>query len=275
MSNRKNQFLVGVLGDDGARALQKAAERSEALGNALLPRTILSWVTMASRYEFEGALPGVSNSYLQFKKTEGPGFSGAISIGDDVFSFQNATLFHVAASVGVAIGCDAEPVDPDLRDLDLARLGKSIDVLARARVVAKEMEKIGGNRGENVHPDPDSESEKRSAAQIGKTELPGMTAKPRAQQGPQAPAQPQMQTAQPKPRPKLPMLKVAKSEMEAKCRMCGEPQFLGTRFRGCFCFASMAKSVKTTSTPEGLLLEFRGEWDRESIETLMGALRGQ
>jgi hypothetical protein len=70
MDGRKFQFLKAVLGEDGAKALAKAAERAPELGNALLPRTIMAWLGVASRDDFEGTIPGVENTYLQFTKAE-------------------------------------------------------------------------------------------------------------------------------------------------------------------------------------------------------------
>lgn len=140
MNDRELRFMEGVLGANGARALFKAAERSAALKGALMPRTILAWLDLATRYQYEGELPGVENTYFTFKKNEAQGFDGAVSIGEDVFSFEKATVYHVAGSIAAALGSEPGAVD-GVKDLDLARLGRSIDLLAKAQVVAAELEK--------------------------------------------------------------------------------------------------------------------------------------
>lgn len=141
MNDRAFSFLTGVLGKDGAQALKKAAQKEAGISSAVVPRTILSWISLATRYEYEGGIPGVDNTYLQFRKTEGPGYSGAVSIGDEVYSFQNASMFHVAASVAVALGVDDTRIDSKVRDMTVTRLGKSIDTIVKARIAVQELEK--------------------------------------------------------------------------------------------------------------------------------------
>ncbi len=138
MEDRKFQFLKSVLGDDGACALRKAVERREDLGNALVPRTILSWIGIAARTDYRGALPGLSNTYVSFKKGE-RGYTGEVTVDDDVYGFRDASLYHVASAIAVVMGVDGEKVPERLRDVDLARLGKNIDLLVKARVVTEEL----------------------------------------------------------------------------------------------------------------------------------------
>ena len=140
MDDRKFKFLRGVLGLDGAMALTKAAERSSHIGSALLPRTILAWLGVAARSDYEGDLPGVDNTYIQFAKSEDH-YTGSISIGEVIYSFEKANLYHLAASIAVALGSDHEGIPPALRDLDIQRLGKNIDTLAKARVAIAELKR--------------------------------------------------------------------------------------------------------------------------------------
>lgn len=147
MQDRKFQFLQAVLGDDGARALAKAVERREDLGNALVPRAILSWIGIAARAQYEGPLPGLANTYISFKKSE-RGYNGQVAVDDTMYAFNEASLFHVASAVAVSMGIDHERVDGRLRDVDIARLGKNIDLLVGARIVTenllkKNLEKAG------------------------------------------------------------------------------------------------------------------------------------
>ena len=257
---RKASFLNSVLGLDGARALIKAAERFDVLSNALVPRAILSWLQVSKAYEYEGGVPGVDNTYLAFKKNE-QGFSGAISLGDDVYTFSKASHFHLAAAIGVAIGCDGQPLNAKLRDLDVQRLGKSIDTLVKAKVVTE-------NMAEALKKKPEDDEE------VEKVEEPGQTAKPKEALGPIPPAGPQaVQTAPKASKPKLPGMNITKSEAAKPCKMCGDAQFQGADFVGCLCLSDLKKNVKATPTDTGYVLQFKG-LNSDDVEILMQAMRG-
>jgi GNAT superfamily N-acetyltransferase len=130
MDVQRYGFLVATLGEDGAQALAKAAERWPPLAAVLVPRAIMAWLTVVD--DFEGQLPGVDNTYLSFTKAE-EAYTGTIAVGDTSYGFEAATPAHLAASIGISMGLDADDLDPALRDLDLQRLGKSIDLLVKAR----------------------------------------------------------------------------------------------------------------------------------------------
>ncbi len=117
------------------QALKQACNRSEELGSTVVPRAIYSWLSVAALGDFEGEIPGVSNSYLHFQKSD-DWYTGSVSIGDSIYTFDQASIYQVASAVAVSIGADLDP-HPDLRDLDIARLGKSIDLLVKARVLRK------------------------------------------------------------------------------------------------------------------------------------------
>jgi len=134
--DKKTRFLREVLGPDGAEALFKAVRRSPVLSQVLVPRTIISWTLSASAYGYQGPLPGLTKSFVEFRKSESPGlYSGSLTVGDDTIPFTNTTLYRLAAHVAIALGTEPGAVHADLRDLDLARLGKSIDILTKARLL--------------------------------------------------------------------------------------------------------------------------------------------
>lgn len=376
MDQRKYNFLVAVLGTDGAKALRKAAERSHELGHALVPRTILAWLGIAAREDYEGDLPGVRNSYITFRKSES-GYTGSISFTDeDMHEFQGASLEYLAAAVAVYLGADADRVGPGLRDLDLARLGKSIDLLVKARAVTANLEKgvlnpsagyqIKHMPGTDQHgithiaaydphgnevgtakfshhpsghmeavlvgvdddhqrkgiasamyahaqkvtgkaikpsknqtdegaalwagnaktpqfgtvtPPPAAVKEPKLATPTMKAESPGPAHAPTPAQPHEPPAGPSMQQEKgPKPakKPKLPKiaktLRVTKSQSERKCGLCGIAQFKHDRFNGCLCLRDLAKHAKTTADGDLFVVEFKSEWDEESILTLIESL---
>lgn len=105
MDTRKIQFLKAVIGEDGGRALAKAAAQSADLEWAILPRVIMAWLEVVGEGQYQDHLPGVQGANLTFKKSES-GFVGSIDIGDDVYTFVDASLNHVAGSVAVALGAD-------------------------------------------------------------------------------------------------------------------------------------------------------------------------
>lgn len=138
MANLSQEFLDAALGSEGAKALKKAVEREPALGDVLVPRAIISWLSFTADHEYEGQIPGIDNSYVQFQKSEG-GFSGSIGLESGVYSFNNASLYHLAASVAMALGVEPQPIEADVRDTVLVKLGQSIDTLAKAQVLMQEL----------------------------------------------------------------------------------------------------------------------------------------
>ncbi len=82
-----------------------------------------------------GELPGVPNSYIALAKSENDQFVGALTIKDKLYEFQDADMLHVAASVGVALDIDVEPINEQLKTHDLSELGKSIDLLVKYQII--------------------------------------------------------------------------------------------------------------------------------------------
>lgn len=269
-SDRKQQFLAAVLGDDGARALSKAAERSEELSGALLPRTVIAWLNLAQRFQYEGQLPGLENTHIAFAKSESvpDRYSGSVTIDDSVYDFENANIYHVAGAVALAVGATEADIN-GIRDLDVERLGKNIDLLAKTRLVTQTLAKA-------------TVAEIRKAA-----EGPGSAAAPNAPTPPAAPT-PTAPTTNAsisitrKKKPKLPKgmkkpaaptpsstLKLSEAEIKTECGVCGLTQIKGPRFAGCLCFRELAKSVKMTKTETGVVLELGQDWDGDAVITFL------
>lgn len=263
-------FLAGVLGEDGAKALRKAAERSRELENALVPRTILAWLVTASRLNYEGEIPGAPNTYVRFEKSEQGGYNGSVAYGDEVYNFQNASLYHVAGSVALSLGIDADPVDPSLRDADLVRLGKSIDLLAKARLVVDSLKK--------VEPPGQAASPRQTAAQQpdAPRKQSAIPKPPEKKPQPYTPPAPKEKVEQVKPirLPGMRTLKVTKSQSERDCPECGGRLFKAETFNGCMCFRDLKKATSTRKDGEGYVLTFGKEWDSESIRVLINTLGG-
>lgn len=229
-TDKKSAFLREVLGHEGADALFKAVKRNPQLAEILVPRTILSWTISAANWGYEGVLPGIENSKVSFRKSETtPGlYDGTFSANGMSVAFSDTTLFRLAAHVAIALQAEPGPVDKRLRDLDIARLGKSIDVLAKAQLIADHVKpRVLSQHGdvEVMHNGVGTkpyllrrqsdqrvildqiatlEDAQRIAQEqsVAKIELPGTTAKPREALAPIAPEEPRKQPKQ--QRPELP-----------------------------------------------------------------------
>lgn len=128
----RDQILTALVGPEGAQALRKAAERLPHLDNAMVPRALYAWVRLAG-HGYEGEVPGVGGGHLTLRKS-GDAFAGAMALGDINYDFDDASLLHVAAALGVVMGLERNRVPENVTDEDLYRLGKSVDALVSARV---------------------------------------------------------------------------------------------------------------------------------------------
>lgn len=238
MDARSQGFLAAIVGDDAARALAKAAV-TPGIAWAMVPRAIVAWIEAGP--VAAGQLPGVPGAYLELRKDEA-GYTGAVSVGDGLYTFADASLYHAAGAIALAVA--GEPVEiPTLSQPAMIRLGKAIDQLVKARAGA--------------------------APKAPKAQLPGKEAAPKGPEQAEEPQAPvQTQRAQRRPRPKLPTLRVTKSEAATPCVSCGKPHFAGSRYVGCGCFVALAKSVKTEPHGDGYMLSFGGAWDADAIFAL-------
>jgi hypothetical protein len=278
MDDRKYAFLKAVLGDDGACSLKKAADRIENLESAIVPRAIMAWLGVAARGDYEGELPGVEDSYLDFAKNIDSTYTGSIAIGSGVFPFQNASVFHLAASVALAL--DAEFEDTNIKDTDLVKLGKSIDVLAKAKYVASAddlIKKIAQGKGAGS-------GAPGAPTRSGVPAPPKVAAPPTKQIGQPGPVgkQPKGPPKEAKP-PKatIPKLKVtakksfqitAKS-IDSKCKECGLALVKNEKFVGCMCLKETARFVDLAKhDAEHYVITFGKAMDDDAVATVLDTL---
>jgi hypothetical protein len=284
------KFLIELVGPDGALALAKASDRSEALGKALVPRTIVSWLRAVD--EFHGEIPG-SDSLISFAKSEN-GFDGYVQLeGGSSYFLKSASLFHVAGAIAFALNLDTAGISDEIRRLDLEKLGKSIDQMVkveqtkRAKVSAgqsrPEESSAGDEHGETsrqeVFQNDDKSLRKESLNPGGGAKGgTGTTAGPVAPAAPAAPtaSAPKMSTKQALPKPAksaqppgAPTVKLTRSEQAVLCPVCVQPQFHSGEFTGCLCFRSLAKSATVTPHDDVMEVKFGSEWDRDAILTLL------
>lgn len=265
MSIPATEFLKQVLGEDGQKALEKAERRVPTIGAVLVPRAIISWLTTAVRVNYEGGVPGLDNSYLALHKTS-QGFSGHLAVDDSgIHAFGGATdIMTVAACIAVALGVETVRLDPGLKGTDISKLGKSIDLLVKARVLTTT---IGDDLAKSFASPVFSV--------LKNQELPGKAAAPKEPeeaQGPEIPMAVAPSTNSKKKLQKTKELVVKKSDAERACAECGLTQFRRDRFVGCMCFRALAKSVDTKPHAEGYKLTL--SWDEDAIEAFMQVLKG-
>jgi hypothetical protein len=292
MHDRKVQLLVGILGQEGANALRKAVERSRELESVLVPRAILAWLGVAGRKDYAGNVPGVDGTEMRFIKSEN-GFTGSVKVDGRSIGFTEAGVFQLASAIAVAIGADQNP--DDIKDIDLFRLGKSIDMLAKAHILANNLTKANKVAEGAGKPDPGwkpTAPPKPSAPekQIGSPPPPTKSgALP-----PQMATQQQQPSKEPVLKPEFAngvhpfanvkptkttaknekvKLKVTKSEAKTPCSICGKTQFSNERFVGCLCFRDLAKYTTVIKSEKDFTITFKPEWDLESVEAFIETLR--
>jgi hypothetical protein len=279
VDSKKYGFLKAVLGQDGAAALRKAADRLGGLEDAILPRAVLAWLSVAARGDYEGSVPGIDDSYLDFTKNDNGSYSGSIAMGEGLTPFHNATVFNLAATIALSLG--AEQFSDDFKDMDLVRLGKSIDIMAKAKFVsnADELAKAA--------PGPAHLGTKDEVIQGSKgTPAPQMKQKDK---GPKQKALPTASKSPKLPRPKVPSLKVrlpgvkapgvalksfALSEGADKvgCTECGMQLIKNSRFVGCMCFKDMARHVTLSKNQGKTYISFGSAVDEDGIATVLESL---
>lgn len=238
MADRSAAFLEEVLGKDGAAALLKAVQRSPALASVLVPRAIIGWTMAATAWGYSGKLPG-TDLEVGFHKSENPGrYGGSIqdSKSNGLYVFNDAPFHRIAAHIAVALEVPEVAPASGLKDLDLARLGKSIDALAKAQLLAQataptvmsshgDLDVIHAGVGQTPYSLRRRKDGRVLVDKIGsladaqrladwqmqahpevpgthpmdKVELPGSTAKPTPQQGPAEALPPQKQPRQQRP----------------------------------------------------------------------------
>jgi hypothetical protein len=262
-------FLDEILGAEGSKTLDKVIEHAPMLKSVIVPRAVFAWLSTMGNLGYEGELPGMPDSYFSLSKTEENDFSGALTIQDQLYTFENANLMHVAASVGVALGIDVDPINEQLKKKDLTQLGKSVDLLVKSEIIKRIRR--------------DQEKKKLTKEQ---KELSGISSPPNPPKGalpPEVPKAPQTQTSMnggsiPVNKPNIALgqgnqkLKVTKNESERPCEECGGHQFNNSRFVGCLCLIELSKNVSSEVIDDGYLLKFKN-LDEDAISTLIETLK--
>jgi hypothetical protein len=280
VDSKRYGFLKAVLGQDGAVALRKAADRLGGLEDVILPRAILAWLSVAARNDYEGSIPGIDDSYLDFTKNQNGSYSGSIAMGEGVFPFQNATTFNLAASIALALG--AEQFTDNFKELDLVKLGKSIEIMAKAKFVSNADELAKGAPGPAHLGTKDEVIQGPKGAPIPQTKQQAKGGKPikapkvapKTAKLPQAKA-PALKVRLPGVKaPSVATKSFALSEGAGQdgCDECGLPLIKADRFVGCMCFKAMARHVTLSKNQGKTYITFSQAIDEDGIATILETL---
>ncbi len=257
-------FLRYIVGNEGSDALNKAIESIPVIGSVVIPRAIVAWLSVVSKVGFEGEIPGLEQSFLGLTKAEENTLTGAMTIGDQLYTFEKADLLHVAASLGVALGIDLEPVSNDLKNKDLTRLGRSIDLLVKSEFIKQAKFSKSADETTMAAPANPQKEPKLQSLPLSPVKQPGINIK----SGNKGPIQ--------KPNVALGQgqksIKVMKGEALKFCSECGNQLFKSEKFTGCLCVSALSKNVKTEITPDGYLVHFKTITEDELV-TLISILK--
>ena len=241
------RFLAAVLGDAGAAALAPLAKAAPALEAFVLPRAAVAWLEHVVSHD--GTVPGTAHRLTLVKTARG--FSGCIDLQGTPYAFADAPAAHVTAALAVALG--AAPGRPDLRDVELARLGKTVDALVKAR----RGRASGDAHGTGVHAKPIA-PEPPAAPTPTAPEAPGA----KARKKPKLPKAPRQTTE----------VRVTKAEATALCATCRTRHRLeGATWRPCYCLAGLTKAEARVAG-DVVTLVLGPDWDPDATATLLEAV---
>jgi hypothetical protein len=241
------KFFESILGIQGLIVMKSLTKSSPDLEAYITPRVVVSWLRQSGYGQIH--LPNVCP--LQTLEKTGYGFNGKAVVMDLNYSFTNATEEQIAAIISVATETNVQNVD--LKDVNLARLAKTIDALVKAQI----------------------------KQQYEHTEV----AKPLEPLTPQKPTQPNNDQIEPAktsdPRikiPKIPKVKkktlvINKSETNKSCELCKQKLFTNHQFVGCSCFKTLAKNIDTTINNNSITLSFSEELDPDAILTIINVVK--
>jgi len=238
-------FFETLLGKQGFTVMESLAKSSTDLASYITPRVIVSWLRQ-SKY---GTINLPKSCPIQSLEKTGYGFNGEALVKGLSYSFNKATEEQIAAIISVAT--DSNVHDVDFKDVNLARLAKTIDALVKVQI----------NQYEHTE-----------------------VAKPLEPLTPQEPTQPNnnpTKTAKPQdPRIKtsrIPRIKkkitIAKSDTNKICQLCQQKMFTANQFTGCSCFKPLAKNIISTVTDSSVVLSFSEDLDNDAVLTIISVLK--
>jgi hypothetical protein len=261
-----NDFIKIILGDEASNVLDRVVDRVPEFASVIVPRALIGWLNIMGKYGYEGEIPGQPNSYFSLVKNEDNLFTGAITIDNELYNFENAELLHVAASFGVALGIESASVSDQLKKRDLSDLGKNLDLLIKSNIVnnfKNSRVKISKYGDFTVEPQEDKFTVKHTPT--NKVIFDGVEDLEKAEQIADWCYQ-KDELVKPTNSVKI---KISKAESLRSCEICGESQIYNDKFVGCVCYKSLSKSIKLKKNQGSYLVSFSKDLDAEAISALI------
>lgn len=245
-------FFDKLIGPHGVAVMSALEKSCDDLSGYITPRVIVGWLRQ-SDYGDVSLPDGCCISKLE---KSGYGYSGQSKIQDQDYEFKYASEEHVAAIITTACGQTLSKCST--KDLDLAKLAKTIDLLIKAT-------KLQYERTQRVQPlEPDGFVPPT-------TTQPKQVAKPTIPQLNKPIKKIAIQTQWTKPKRKK--LTVWKSETSKPCSLCGQTLFENNKFVGCTCFKPLAKNITSSDDKLTITMEFDNDIDQDAMLALIGALK--
>lgn len=253
-------FLHEILGDAGFQAVQKT---SEVMAPVVVPRSILGWVQLISEKGYQGRVPGVEGSYMSLAKTE-DGYSGAVVVNDNLMTFEKASTFHVAATIGQSLEIDFPEIPEKLKKKNLTELGKAIDLLIKTQAVQlhkAQAKPAGPPAPQNPPVPPSAASRNETPIALGQ----GQAERVKEEVSKLGRSEQSESSGQ--------KLRVYKSETEKTCQICKKKNFSKGQFEGCDCLKELSKHIKTEINNGDSILVFDRVLSSEALEALIVLLK--
>jgi hypothetical protein len=239
MDNQIKDFLIGIIGPEGQRVVERLCKNSPELESVLIPRALMSWISVLSNLEkFEGSIPGVNGSELKFIKNNKT-FDGQIKIKESLSKFENDSILKLAATIAVGLNMDVEGISKGVDRNRLAVLGKTLDLITKSKFIADHKTDATLQLSEK-----DPIKQFKTIPSIKKQVL-------------------------------LKNINISLEEMAKYCSICGLKQFNNFNFIGCNCLKAMAKSTITEKINNGCRITLKGkEWDNEALSAFLKIVKG-
>jgi hypothetical protein len=222
-------LLKHLVGDKGLEALRPLL-KNETLAAFITPRLVTGWLRKSTYGELK------LQPFQALVKT-GYGYDGNIQLKEVNYIFEKATEEQVAAMVSVTL---EQKVEPTIKDLDLAKLSKTLDLLIKVEPRYEPKEVIS-------------------------------TAAPKLEPVEATDKQPPVVNRVQRRRFSKTML-VTDKESKSLCKLCGKSQFDKGEFKGCTCLKSLAKSVKCEVKGCNYLLTFNNDCGLDELMTVAEAI---
>lgn len=215
-------LFKSLLGDSGATVLERLL--ATELSSYITPRVIVSWLRSAP----QGSVAIPTGCPLDSLNKIDATFTGQCLVKGVNYTFEKTSDIQVAAVVITALGVETHALTT--KDINLAKLSKTIDCLVKAKI---------------------------------ETPLPAVPPQDALEESPFIEPVKHNNTVKRIPQLKK-TIKISKSEALVKCRSCGERLIINNKFEGCVCYTELAKNVTTNLIGDSIILTLGSDWDRDA-----------